>query len=277
MQIISGMEIAQEIKQSLRAANEKENICPVLAVILVGEQEDSLVYVGLKEKAADYIHGRLRLVRLDAEIEKETILQTINELNRDDGIHGIILQLPLPDKLEPWREEILTAIIPEKDVDGFNPYNRGRLFTASRGYASCAASGCLEVIRRVYPAYREKNIVLVGDSFDLIMPLAVLLIKDNAQVRVIPEYKPDLPGEADILVIEKGAPQVLTGEHLTKALLLIDAGFYWHSGTSCGNVDKDSVVNNEGYLLPVPGGLGPILIAKLMENLCIAARGGQAI
>ncbi len=277
MQIISGTDIAQEIRQSLRAANDKDNISPVLAVILVGKQEDSLVYVGLKEKAVESVHGQMRFVHLADGVEKDTVIETIMELNKDASVHGIIVQLPLPGHLEPWHEEILTAIRPDKDVDGFTPHNLGRLFSERQGFVSCAARGCLEVMRRVYPDYMKKNIVLVGDSFDLIMPLTLMLIKDRAQVRVVPEYKPDLPGEADIMVIEKGAPQVLKGEHLTKALLLIDAGFYWYSGKNCGNVDKDSVINNEGYLLPVPGGLGPLLIAKLMDNLCMAARSRQAI
>ena len=272
MQIIKGMEIAQEIKRFWRAANEDENISPVLAIILVGNQEDSSVYVNLKEKAVEYIHGQTRLVYLDEGADKATLIKNIRELNEDNQIHGIIVQLPLPQHLEPWREEILASINPDKDVDGFTPGNLGLLFSGNPGFISCAALGCLEVMERVYPGYREKEIILAGDSFDLVLPLAVTLIKNGARVRVVPEYTPDLAGQAEILVVEKGGPRVLKGEHLSREILLIDAGFYWESGKSCGNVDQASIAACAGYLLPVPGGLGPILIAKLTENLCRAAR-----
>lgn len=272
MEIISGSDIAAEIRQRLKEENLKEGISPSLAIIIVGDDKESLVYVGLKTRAVDAIEGKCRLVQLDTEISKEALLQEIKYLNRDKNVDGILLQLPLPEHLEAYREEFLQAIDPEKDVDGFSPENIGRLISGKPAFVSCAALACMNIIRRAGLLAFGKNAVLVGDSFDLVIPLAVLLIKEGCKVTVIPDYEEESSRGIDILVVEKGLPQTVRAENLPDGSLIIDAGFHWDAGRTCGNVDKNSLADRDIYLLPVPGGLGPVLIAKLLENLSIAAR-----
>lgn len=272
MEIISGTQIAKEIREGLREANEKDGIKPVLAVIVVGDRQENLVYVGLKEKAVASIGGETRMVVLPENISKQDLLAAIEELNQDNSVDGILLQLPISDELEKDKEEILSAIKIEKDVDGFTPANRGLLAGDGAEFISCAALACLEVIDRVYPSLEGKRIVLAGDSFDVIVPVATILLKRGYPVNIYPCYQDNLVNQADLLVVEKGAPQVIKGSDINGAPLIIDAGFYWESGSSCGNVQRDSVAGSAGHLLPVPGGLGPVLIAKLCENVTRAAR-----
>jgi len=275
VKIISGTDISNEIKKSLKEDMQKEAICPSLAVILLGDNKQDLTYVNLKKKAVEFIGGKAQIYQLPINTSKEDLMGIINVLNQDDSVDGILLQLPLPDELESCREEFLTAIRPEKDVDGFNPVNRGKLTGDNPGFVSCAALACMDIIDRNYSSIKGKNVVLLGDSFDLIIPLAVIFIKRGCRVNVIPEYEPRFIKEGDILVLEKGAPGIVRHEDVKSGAIIIDAGFHWHIDHICGNVDGDSVMHVNGYLLPVPGGLGPMLIAKLMENLCMAARRNQ--
>ncbi|NLO22121.1 MAG: bifunctional 5,10-methylenetetrahydrofolate dehydrogenase/5,10-methenyltetrahydrofolate cyclohydrolase [Syntrophomonadaceae bacterium] len=269
MELISGSKIAEEIKSALKLKNQGAGIMPQLAVIIVGDNEESMVYVGLKEKAALSISARTSIKQLPASISKKELLAVIDEANNDAAINGIIIQLPLPEQLIPYQDQLLEAIKTEKDVDGFNPINRGKLIGGQAEFISCAALACMEVIHRYGP--QGKNAVLVGDSFDLILPLAIMLAQQDFNVSLINEYQPEWVQKADILVVEKGRAGVVKGSDLRNGMLVIDAGFYWEKGKTLGNVDKDSLLDQPGYLLPVPGGLGPMLIAKLMENLSQAA------
>lgn len=272
MEIISGSEIAGEIKERMLKDNQNDNIRPVLAVIVVGDDKESLVYVGLKEKAVTYIGGETRYEIMPTATTREVLLDLINNLNKDPDVDGILLQLPLPEGLEAYQEGFLEAISPAKDVDGFNPVNRGKLTGNNPEYISCAALACMEVIEKYTTSLKDKNIILCGDSFDLIIPLAAILISRGSKITIVPEYDAGYAAGADIIVVEKGAPGIVKGEQLKKGTILIDAGFYWDYDRISGNVDRSSVQYIEGYLLPVPGGLGPLLIAKLTENLNKAAR-----
>lgn len=269
MELISGSKIAEEIKSALKLKNQGTGMMPQLVVILVGDDEESMVYVGLKEKAALSISAKTSIRQLPAGISREELLAVIAEANHDAAVDGIIIQLPLPEHLSPYQDEFLEAIKTEKDVDGFNPINRGKLIGGQAEFVSCAALACMEVIQRY--GSQGKNAVLVGDSFDLILPLAIMLIKQDFNVSVIREYQAELVHTADLLVVEKGQAGIVKGQHLREGMLIIDAGFYWEKGKTLGNVDKDSLLDRSGCLLPVPGGLGPLLIAKLMENISQAA------
>lgn len=271
MKLISGSEIAREIQNSLRASNEKAGLKPCLAIIVVGDNKEDLIYVGLKNKAAASIGGQARLIQLNKEANKEELLNHIYILNDDEEVVGILLQLPLPAHLEKDREEILGAIHPAKDVDGFCPANRGLLSGDSPGFISCAALAALEVIKRCHPDLAGKKALLIGDSFDLIIPLAVILIKQGCQVAVSPYYAADLMRARDIVVIEKGGAGIVRGEDVDAGTVVIDSGFYWDNNKVCGNVNREQVENYDFSLLPVPGGIGPLLIAKLMSNLTMAA------
>lgn len=270
MEIINGTNIAVEIRNQLKVKNEQRNVCPNLAIFLVGDDKESMVYVGLKDKAAATIAGRTTLFHLPADIQKEELLQKIQEANADHEIHGIILQLPLPDHLKPYQDDFLSAIQPDKDVDGFNPINRGKLMGGQAIFISCAAMACMEIVDRYQESLDGKKAVLFGDSFDVIQPLAILFMQRGCLVSIIPDYRAEYAGDADIMVVEKGAARVVKGDHLKKGMLLIDAGFFFDQRGVSGNVDKDSLTEAEGYLLPVPGGMGPLLIARLMENVSAA-------
>lgn len=272
MEIISGSELANGIKQGLQEENLRDGLSPQLAIVMVGGNEESLVYVNLKEKAVHSIGGICRQVITPADIARDKLIELINELNGDAAVDGILLQLPLPESLQSSVEDILSAIDPAKDVDGFNPSNRGLLATDSQYFTSCAALGCHYVIKQVFADLSNKEILLIGDSFDVVIPLAIMLMQAGSRVRVEPEYHPAGLGRADILLIEKGRPGIVKGSQWNHRMLLIDAGFYWENGRTLGNIDRNSVMENDGWLLPVPGGLGPLLIAMLMNNLCQAAR-----
>ncbi|MEA4923951.1 MAG: bifunctional 5,10-methylenetetrahydrofolate dehydrogenase/5,10-methenyltetrahydrofolate cyclohydrolase [Syntrophomonadaceae bacterium] len=272
MEIISGKNIADQIKADLKEANTSAGISPCLMVIDVGDNKENSLYIGLKKTAVELIGGRTRIINLAADASREELLSVIKAGNEERDIHGILLQLPLSESLEPYREEFLEAISPQKDVDGFNPYNRGLLMGAKPYFISCAALACMDISRRYQSPLPGKKVLLVGDSFDVIQPLALMYIKEGCRVTISPEYQSAMMNDVDIAVIEKGAPLAVQQEGVKAGALLIDAGFHWHENHVCGNVDKEAVAGIEGYLLPVPGGMGPLLIAALMDNLSQAAR-----
>lgn len=271
MQSISGTQMAAEIKQQLCQENREKGVQPNLAVILVGEQPDSAAYVKLKEKAAAEIGANCRVIRLADDLTAFQLKAEIEALNKDAQINGIILQLPLPAQIGSQQDDFLLTIAPEKDVDGFNPVNRGLLIGGQPRFTSCAALAAMEVISRSIPDLKGRNALLIGDSFDLILPLTVMLVEQGCEARVIPQWDQESVISADIVVVEKGLPQMIKSSHLGRVILLIDAGFYWTASGSKGNVDIAAVAALPGCLLPVPGGMGPLLIAELMYNLSRAA------
>lgn len=273
MDIINGNLIAEEIRIQVRDQVAAAGLSPHLAIVVVGDYYESLVYIGLKDKAVSFIGGKTSHISVNVNVSKETLLQTIQQLNDDPSVDGILLQLPLPDTLANHTEDFLAAISPLKDVDGFHPLNQGRLIHGNPYFVSCAALACQEVIHRCRGSVQGRHAVLVGDSFDLIQPLAALLLKEACQVTIIPQMPIDkpLPG-ADYYIIEKGRPEMLRPEQIVTGSLVLDGGFHWHLDHMCGNVDRNAVAALEGDLLPVPGGLGPILIAQLVRNLLQAAQ-----
>ena len=272
MQVINGKSLADEILLTLREANVAEGLAPCLAVIDIGDNPDNKRYIGLKKKAADTVGGSAQLVNLRQETGREELLTQIELLNQDDSVDGILLQLPLPAGLVAFQGECLAAIVPSKDVDGFNPHNLGNLMGGEPLFVSCAAAACLEVCRRYARPLPGKRVLLVGDSFDVILPLAVTFIKEGCRLTVIPDYDSSCLQDSDIAVIEKGLPGLVAPEDVKAGALLIDAGFYWHNDRTCGNIDRERMAAVPGYLLPVPGGMGPLLVAQLMINLSRAAR-----
>lgn len=276
MEIISGTVIANEIKSSLKEKNQAGGIQPCLAMVLVGDDRDSLVYVGLKQKALEASGGRGELIQLPAAVSLDELIKVVEKLNADSAIDGILVQLPLPGELNDHQEEVLAAIAPAKDVDGFCPVNRGLLVGEHPGFISCAALACMDAVKRVAgTVLNDKKVLLIGDSFDVIKPLALMFMNEKCRVTLIPDFDPEVLKSFDIIVIEKGAAQVLKGEYLKDGAVVIDAGFYWYQDHMCGNVENASTKAVNGYLLPVPGGMGPLLIAKLMENVNLAARRGN--
>lgn len=271
MDIISGKAIADEIKAGLQLQNSKAGISPCLAVIDIGDNKENALYIKLKEAAVKSIGGITRMISMDSQVSAAAVLQQIEELNLNPAVDGILLQLPVPLGLERYQEDFLKAIAPHKDVDGFCPHNRGLLMGKQTGFISCAALACMEVCSRYMSPLAGKRVLLVGDSFDVIQPLALMFIKAACDIVIIPYYRPGAAQDADIAVIEKGKPLEVTGDGIKPGTLLIDAGFHWHQERVCGNIDREDLAGVEGYLLPVPGGMGPLLIAQLMVNLTQAA------
>ncbi|MDD3364473.1 MAG: bifunctional 5,10-methylenetetrahydrofolate dehydrogenase/5,10-methenyltetrahydrofolate cyclohydrolase [Syntrophomonas sp.] len=274
MEVISGKAIADEIKAGLKESNAQAGICPCLALIDVGDNQENSLYIGLKKKAIDAIGGNARIIKLSEDTKREDLLEEIKNLNQDKEVNGILLQLPIPETLEPFREEFLEAIAPNKDVDGFGPNNRGRLMGGEPSFISCAALACMDICHRYMSPLAKKKVLLVGDSFDVIQPLALMFMEELCEVTIIPQYYPDAMDDIDIAIVEKGTPLMVKNQSVKAGGLLIDAGFHWFQDRTVGNVDRDSVAGVEGYLLPVPGGMGPLLIAHLMRNLSQAARKG---
>ncbi len=271
MEIISGKIIADQSIANLQALNSAAGLTPCLAILDIGDNPENKRYINLKVKATAAIGGITQIVNLPADIRKEEVLDQIRALNQDSAVDGILLQLPVSEPLQPYQDEMLAAISPNKDVDGFTPHNLGMLLAGEPLYISCAAKACLNISRNYAGPLPGKKVWLVGDSFDVIQSLAILFIKEGCNVMVTPEYDSSyLPG-CDIAVIEKGAPGIVEGSQVKDGTLLIDAGFYWLDGRTSGNIDKEQLAGTNGYLLPVPGGMGPLLIAQLMENLCQAA------
>lgn len=272
MQIINGKSWADDILSTLNEANKTEGLQPQLAILDVGENPYNKRYIGLKKKAATAVGGSARVSELGQDTPREEVLACIESLNLDPGIDGILLQLPLPDHLASCQEELLAAIDPAKDVDGFSPHNLGLLMNGDPDYISCAAMACLDVSRRYVGPLRGKKVLLVGDSFDLVRTLAISFIREGCILTVIPTYEGSALTDCDVAIIEKGAPLTVTAEGIKDDVLLIDAGFYWEDGRTCGNIDPPRLEAVAGYLLPVPGGMGPLLVAHLMINLSRAAR-----
>lgn len=271
MEIISGKAIADEIKASLKQKTSLAQISPCLGIIDVGDNRENALYINLKKAAVNEIGGTARVIRLSGEASRAEVLAAILELNQDQTVHGILLQLPLPAHLEADREVFLEAIASRKDVDGFSPRNRGLLMGAQPDFVSCAALACMDISRRYMSPLKGKKVLLIGESFDVIQPLALMFIKEACAVTIKPDFDPsDLEG-IDISVIEAGKPLLVGPQGVKPGALLIDAGFHWHQERACGNIDTGKMAELNGYLLPVPGGMGPLLIAKLMENLTQAA------
>jgi methylenetetrahydrofolate dehydrogenase (NADP+)/methenyltetrahydrofolate cyclohydrolase len=270
MELISGSQIAEEIKSALRVKNQEAGIIPQLEVVLVGENEESKVYVNLKEKAALSISARTSIRQLPASISKEGLLAVIAEANNDPAIDGIIIQLPLPQDLSPYQDEFLEAIKTEKDVDGFNPINRGTLIAGQAEFVSCAALACMEIINRYPPP--GKNAVLVGDSFDLILPLAISLVREDFNVSVIKEYQAGLVQTADLLVVEKGQAGIVKGQDLREGMpVLCICGAYQLLGNNYMALDGRLMQGLKFFNFTTRAGTDR-LIGNILIKACL---GGQ--
>lgn len=275
--IIDGNKIAQEIRDSIRteAAILKENkgIIPGLAVIMVGEDPASKVYVARKAKACMEVGFLSRQHKLPADTTEASLLQLINELNADSLIHGILVQLPLPKHITT--DKIIAAIDPRKDVDGFHPYNIGSLLTGSPLFVPCTPRGIMELISRTGISLSGKEAVVVGRSNIVGKPMALLLLAQHATVTICHSKTKDLAAvtsRADILIAAVGKAQMITSDMVKDGAIVIDVGVNrLDNGKLAGDVDFAEVAKKASYITPVPGGVGPMTIAMLMKNTLDAA------
>ena len=280
--IISGKELSAKLK--LEMADEvktfpaKYGRVPHLVVILVGEDPGSVSYVTGKAKASAEVGIRNTTIRRPAETGEAELLALIGELNADDGVDGILVQLPLPEPLE--EAAVIAAIAPEKDVDCFHPYNVGRLNIGDPVFQPCTPAGVMEMLREYGISPAGKRCVVLGRSNIVGKPMAMLLLQQDGTVTVCHSKTPGLAAitrEADILVSAVGRVGLVTPGMVKEGAVVIDVAMNRNSeGRLCGDVDFAAVEPKASYITPVPGGVGPMTRAMLMRNILTAARNHQA-
>lgn len=272
---IDGKLIAQELKDELKeeVAQLKgagKNCC--LAVIQVGNDPASSVYVGNKKKACAYIGIESRSYELPCETTEEELLALIDRLNADSGVHGILCQLPLPKHID--EQKVTQAISPFKDVDGFHPQNVGSLVIGRQGFVSCTPAGIIELLHRYDIPIAGKHCVVIGRSNIVGKPMALLMLKENATVTVCHSRTQNLKEicrQADILIVAIGRPEYITVDYVKEGAVVIDVGIHRDENNKlCGDVKYDEVEPAASAITPVPGGVGPMTIAMLMNN-CVEA------
>ena len=279
MKIIDGKKIAEgikgELKEEILALREK-GITPGLAVVLVGEDSASEVYVRNKERVAKELGINSQVIRLAASTAQEELENVILELNTDQKIQGILVQLPLPKQLDAKR--IINLIDPKKDVDCFHPENVGRMMADDARFLPCTPAGILELLRRSDIGVEGKNVVIVGRSNIVGKPLAVMLINLGATVTVCHTKTKNLKElcvQADILISAVGKAGLITSDMVKEGVVMIDVGINRDAeGILVGDVDYIRVCDKTSCITPVPGGVGPMTIVMLMKNTVLAAKNG---
>ncbi len=274
-QIIDGKAISGAIKDELKEKVEEmkaEGIRICLAVVQVGNDPASSVYVGNKKKACAYIGIDSLSYELPEETTQEELLDLIGELNAKKEVNGILVQLPLPDHID--EDTVIRAIDPKKDVDGFHPQNVGALCIGQPGFVSCTPSGIIQLLKRSGIEIAGKECVVIGRSNIVGKPMALLLLRENATVTVAHSKTKNLrevAKRADILVVAVGKPKMITREYVKEGAVVIDVGIHRNEDKKmCGDVDYDDVAPVCSAITPVPGGVGPMTIAMLMNN-CVAS------
>jgi len=274
--LIDGKEIARcvraEVKEQVLACREKTGRVPCLAVILAGDNPASKVYVASKEKACGWVGIRSVQLKFDCDVTEETLLKEIDRLNKDASVNGILVQLPLPGHIS--EENVLRAIAPEKDVDGFHPMNAGELMRKGAVLEPCTPAGCIELLKRYNVPLSGANAVVVGRSNIVGKPVAMMLLRENCTVTVCHSKTRNLREilkNADIVVSAIGRPGMITGDMLKEGAAVIDVGINrLEDGSITGDVDFESAKDKAGAITPVPGGVGPMTIAMLLKNTLIA-------
>jgi len=274
--ILDGKAIAQavrsEVAARVRILRERGTV-PGLAVVLVGEDPASQVYVRNKDRAAVEAGFAVRTVRLPATTPQAELMEHVQALNRDPGVHGILVQLPLPRGLDP--DAVLRALDPAKDVDGLTPASVAALWQGTRGLVPCTPAGCIEILERSGIAIEGRRAVVIGRSALVGKPLAALLLSRHATVTVAHSRSRDLPAvarEAEILVAAVGRPKLVRAAWVRPGAVVLDVGINrLDDGRLCGDVDFHEVLGIAGAITPVPGGVGPMTIAMLLANTARAA------
>lgn len=270
-QLIDGKRISQEIKDELKVEVQKlkeqgKEIC--LAVVQVGSDPASTVYVRNKKKACAYIGIESRAYELPEETTEDELVRLIEELNQDESVNGILVQLPLPEHID--KDKIIRTISPDKDVDGFHPVSVGRLWIGEKGFLSCTPAGIIQLLKRSGIGIEGKNCVIVGRSNIVGKPMAALLLRENGTVTVTHSRTKDLAAvtsQADILIAAIGKARFITAEYVKDGAVVIDVGMNRDDQNHlCGDVDLESVEPKVSAITPVPGGVGPMTIAMLMDN-----------
>lgn len=276
-QIIDGKKISQEIKDELRekVSELKEQGTEIaLAVIQVGEDPASSVYVRNKKRACEYIGIRSVSYEIPETTTQEELLAIIDDCNNDPEINGILVQLPLPEHID--EDTVIKAIAPEKDVDGFHPQSVGAMTIGEPGFLPCTPAGIIQLLKRSDIDIEGKECVIVGRSNIVGKPMALLLLRENGTVTICHSRTKDLrevTKRADILVVAIGKPKFIDASYIKEGAVVIDVGIHRNQENKlCGDVDYESVAPHTSAITPVPGGVGPMTIAMLMNN-CVESAG----
>jgi methylenetetrahydrofolate dehydrogenase (NADP+)/methenyltetrahydrofolate cyclohydrolase len=271
MILIDGKKIAAELREELRqevvGLKSKHNKIPGLTVILIGDMAPSQIYVRMKEKAANEVGLKSEVIRYPEAVEEKTVLDKIEELNRDESISGILVQLPLPKNID--KQKVIETILPGKDVDGFHPMNVGNLSSGYESSVPCTPLGCYLMIKKVEPNLSGKKAVMIGRSNLNGKPMAQLLLKENCTVTITHSKTKDLKAEcleADIIVAAVGIPELVKADWVKKDAIVIDVGINKTDNGIVGDVAFEEVSKVAKALTPVPGGVGPMTIACLLKN-----------
>ncbi len=270
-QIIDGKKISQDIKDELKekvTALKDTGTEVALAVIQVGNDPASSVYVRNKKKACESIGIRSLSYELPEETTEEALIELIEKLNKDETVNGILVQLPVPKHIDP--DKIIRTISPEKDVDGFHPQNVGKLVIGEEGFVSCTPAGVIQLLKRSGIEISGKNCVVVGRSNIVGKPMALLMLRENATVTIAHSKTKNLKElcqTADILIVAIGKPQFITADYVKEGAVVIDVGIHRDENNKlCGDVRYEEVAEKASAITPVPGGVGPMTIAMLMSN-----------
>ncbi len=271
LKLIDGKQLAQKRREEVKLAVEElktKGIVPGLAVILVGEDPASQVYVRNKEKACHEVGFYSEVHRLPADTTQEALLQLIDRLNNDDKIHGLLVQLPVPKHID--EKAVIHAISPRKDVDGFLPENLGSLLIGEPAFEPCTPKGCIDLIKETGIDITGKKAVVVGRSNIVGKPVAMMLLREHATVTICHSKTKNLKEEllaADIVVAAIGKANFITGDMIKDGAVVIDVGINrLENGKMAGDVDRASLEDRDCWLTPVPGGVGPMTITMLMKN-----------
>ena len=275
--LIDGKKISTEIKDELKVTVEelkKQGVETCLAVIQVGDDPASSIYVRNKKRACAYVG----IESLPEETTEDELVKLVKELNENDNVHGILVQLPLPKHINA--DTIIRTISPDKDVDGFHPESVGRLCIGEPGFVSCTPAGIIQLLKRSGIEIEGKECVVVGRSNIVGKPMSILLLRENGTVTITHSRTKDLKevtGRADILVVAIGKPKFITADYVKEGAVVIDVGMHRNEENKlCGDVDFDDIKDKVSAITPVPGGVGPMTIAMLMYN-CVEAAKGQEV
>lgn len=277
-EIINGQELAKalrsEMKEEIKQLMET-GIIPRLTVILIGDDPASHSYVSGKEKASKEVGIESDIIRMDAETTENELLSKIEELNKDDAVHGILVQLPLPNHID--EQHVIEAIHPKKDVDGFHPINIGRMIVGQESFLPCTPFGIIKMLQSKQIQMEGKHAVVIGRSNIVGKPMGQLLLNENATVTYCHSRTKDLKAittQADILIVAVGKEHVVDASYIKEGAVVIDVGVNrTKEGTLTGDVDFEDVKEKASYVTPVPKGVGPMTITMLLENTIKAAKG----
>jgi methylenetetrahydrofolate dehydrogenase (NADP+)/methenyltetrahydrofolate cyclohydrolase len=271
--ILDGKKLADalnsELKLNIDETVKKTGIKPTLATILVGENPASREYVNIKHKTCAQVGIDSLMINLDENSSKEELFNQLSKLNKKKSVHGILLQLPLPDKLKDLTSKFLEFILPYKDVDGFHPINRGKLFDYDEELAPCTPKGIIALLEHYHIELNGKDVVVINRSNLVGKPLIFMLLKRNATISICHTATRNINDHirrADVLIVAVGQPKFITSDKIKDGVVIIDVGTNRVDGKLCGDVDFENVYEKCSKITPVPGGVGPLTVSFLLQN-----------